>query len=116
MTDGIRVAALDDVAEGEGIAISRDVTGTDDDIAILRDEDGASGRSTTPAPTRRRRWQTAGSRTGMSSARSTPRASASRTVPSTDCLRPRTRSRTVSKSATARSSSFPASSPDHGYP
>ncbi|WP_408899885.1 non-heme iron oxygenase ferredoxin subunit (plasmid) [Nocardioides sp. R1-1] len=40
MTDGIRVAALDDVAEGEGLAISKDVTGTEDNIAILRDEDG----------------------------------------------------------------------------
>lgn len=40
MTTGIRVAALDDVPVGEAIAIDRDVTGTDDDIAILRDEDG----------------------------------------------------------------------------
>lgn len=37
---GIRVASVDDIPEGEGIAISRDVTGTDDDIAILRDENG----------------------------------------------------------------------------
>lgn len=41
MTAGIRVAALDDIPEGEGIAVSREVTGTDDDIAILRDEDGS---------------------------------------------------------------------------
>ena len=41
MTEGIRVAALDDVAEGEGLAVSKDVTGTEDDIAILRDEDGS---------------------------------------------------------------------------
>lgn len=40
MTAGIRVAAVDDIPEGEGIAISKDITGTDDDIAILRDEDG----------------------------------------------------------------------------
>lgn len=41
MTTGIRVASLDDVPEGEGLAVSSDVTGTDDDIAILRDEDGS---------------------------------------------------------------------------
>ena len=41
MTEGIRVAALDDIAEGEGLAVSKDVTGTEDDIAILRDEDGS---------------------------------------------------------------------------
>ncbi len=40
-TTGIRVAAVDDIPEGEGIEISRDVTGTDDDIALLRDEDGS---------------------------------------------------------------------------
>jgi 3-phenylpropionate/trans-cinnamate dioxygenase ferredoxin component len=39
-TDGIRVASLDDIPEGEGIEIDRDVTGTEDDIALLRDEDG----------------------------------------------------------------------------
>lgn len=37
---GIRVASLDEIPEGEGIEISRDVTGTKDDIAILRDEQG----------------------------------------------------------------------------
>lgn len=41
MTDAIRVADLEDVPEGEGIAISKDITGTEDDIAILRDEDGS---------------------------------------------------------------------------
>jgi len=41
VSEGIRVAALDDIPEGEGIAISSDVTGTDDDIAVLRDEDGS---------------------------------------------------------------------------
>jgi 3-phenylpropionate/trans-cinnamate dioxygenase ferredoxin subunit len=40
MSEGIRVAALDDIPEGEGIAVDRSVTGTDDDIALLRDEDG----------------------------------------------------------------------------
>ncbi|EGD44995.1 non-heme iron oxygenase ferredoxin subunit [Nocardioides sp. WG-D5] len=37
---GIRVASVDDIPEGEGIAISSDITGTEDDIAILRDDDG----------------------------------------------------------------------------
>ncbi|MEU0312093.1 non-heme iron oxygenase ferredoxin subunit [Nocardioides sp. NPDC006273] len=37
---GIKVAELDDIPEGEGIAVSKEVTGTDDDIALLRDEDG----------------------------------------------------------------------------
>lgn len=41
MSTGIRVAALDDIPEGEGVAISRELTGADDDIAILRDEDGS---------------------------------------------------------------------------
>jgi 3-phenylpropionate/trans-cinnamate dioxygenase ferredoxin subunit len=41
ISTGIRVAALADVAEGEGIAISKEVTGTADNIAILRDEDGS---------------------------------------------------------------------------
>ena len=41
MTDGIRVAALDDIPEGEGIAVDRAVAGTDDDIALLRDDDGS---------------------------------------------------------------------------
>lgn len=41
MADGIRVAALDEVIQGEGLSIPRGVTGTADDIAILRDEDGS---------------------------------------------------------------------------
>lgn len=41
MSNGIRVAALDDIPEGEGIAIDRAVTGTTDDIALLRDDDGS---------------------------------------------------------------------------
>ena len=40
MKHGIRVAALAEFPEGEGIAIDRAVTGTDDDIALLRDDDG----------------------------------------------------------------------------
>lgn len=40
MSDGIRVAALRDITEGEGIAVDRVVAGTDDDIALLRDDDG----------------------------------------------------------------------------
>ncbi|MEV5835484.1 non-heme iron oxygenase ferredoxin subunit [Nocardia sp. NPDC052112] len=38
---GIRVAALDDIPVGEGIAIDKSVTGTGDDIAVLRDDDGS---------------------------------------------------------------------------
>ena len=40
MKYGIRIAAIDDIPKGEGIAIDRAVTGTDDDIALLRDDDG----------------------------------------------------------------------------
>lgn len=40
MTEGIRVASLDDIAVGEGIQIDKAVTGTSDHIAILRDDDG----------------------------------------------------------------------------
>ena len=40
-TTGIRVAAVEDIPEGEGIEIPRAITGTPDDIALLRDEDGA---------------------------------------------------------------------------
>ena len=38
--NGIRVAALDDIPEGEGIAVDKAVTGTADNIALLRDTDG----------------------------------------------------------------------------
>lgn len=41
MSTGIRVATLDDIPEGEGVAIDRTITGTVDDIALLRDEDGS---------------------------------------------------------------------------
>lgn len=40
MSGGIRVAAVADIPEGEGIAVDRSVAGTDDDIALLHDEDG----------------------------------------------------------------------------
>jgi 3-phenylpropionate/trans-cinnamate dioxygenase ferredoxin subunit len=40
VTTGIRVATLDDIPEGEGIAIDKSVTGTADDIALLRDDTG----------------------------------------------------------------------------
>jgi len=40
ITHGVKVALVDDIDEGEGISVSRDVAGTDDDIAILRDDDG----------------------------------------------------------------------------
>lgn len=38
---GIDAAALDDIPEGEGVVVSKDITGTEDDIALLRDEDGS---------------------------------------------------------------------------
>src|SRR5215468_8696194 len=41
MSEGIRVATLDDIPEGEGIAIDKAITGTVDDIALLRDNDGS---------------------------------------------------------------------------
>lgn len=41
MSEGIRVARLEDIPEGEGIAVSKTVTGTADDIALLRDTDGS---------------------------------------------------------------------------
>lgn len=41
MSQGIRVAALADISEGEGIAIDKAITGTIDDIALLRDDDGS---------------------------------------------------------------------------
>jgi 3-phenylpropionate/trans-cinnamate dioxygenase ferredoxin subunit len=40
MTAGIRVASFDDIPEGGGVAVSRDIAGTDDHIALLRDRDG----------------------------------------------------------------------------
>lgn len=40
VSEGIRVAAVDDIPTGEGIVVDRDVTGTDDDIALLREDDG----------------------------------------------------------------------------
>ncbi|MCX4091051.1 non-heme iron oxygenase ferredoxin subunit [Nocardia sp. alder85J] len=40
MSTGIRVAALDDIPVGEGIAVDPSVTGAADAIALLRDDDG----------------------------------------------------------------------------
>ena len=37
MRNGIRVADLDDIPQGEGIAIDKAITGTEDNIALLRD-------------------------------------------------------------------------------
>jgi 3-phenylpropionate/trans-cinnamate dioxygenase ferredoxin component len=41
MADGVHVAAVDDIPIGEGIVIDKSVTGTADDIALLRDDDGS---------------------------------------------------------------------------
>src|ERR1700753_1045458 len=41
MSEGTRVAAVADITEGEGIVIARSITGTDDDVALLRDDDGS---------------------------------------------------------------------------
>lgn len=41
MSTGIRVASLHDIPRGEGIAIDKSVTGTADNIALLRDDDGS---------------------------------------------------------------------------
>jgi 3-phenylpropionate/trans-cinnamate dioxygenase ferredoxin subunit len=40
MTDGIKVATTGDVPEGEGMVISKEVTGTEDDVAVFHDTDG----------------------------------------------------------------------------
>jgi 3-phenylpropionate/trans-cinnamate dioxygenase ferredoxin subunit len=40
LTDGIRVARLDDIGIGEGIAIDKSWVGTADNVALLRDDDG----------------------------------------------------------------------------
>lgn len=40
MSDPLRVATLDEIPVGGGIAIDREVTGTDDDIALVRDPQG----------------------------------------------------------------------------
>lgn len=41
MSQGIRVTLLDDIKSGQGIIVERAITDTDDDIALLRDEDGS---------------------------------------------------------------------------
>lgn len=40
MSEPIMIAAVDEIDEGEAISVSREVAGTDDDIAVLRDDDG----------------------------------------------------------------------------
>ena len=40
MSDGIRVAAVDDVEPGEALVLDTDVTGTDEPISLFRDDDG----------------------------------------------------------------------------
>lgn len=40
MTEHVRVAAVHDVEAGEAIVISRDVAGTQDDIALIKTSDG----------------------------------------------------------------------------
>ncbi|MCG5220913.1 bifunctional 3-phenylpropionate/cinnamic acid dioxygenase ferredoxin subunit [Streptosporangium sp. KLBMP 9127] len=40
MSPAIRVAPVEDIAEGEGLKVDRSVTGTADHIAVLRDDDG----------------------------------------------------------------------------
>lgn len=40
MSEAVRVAAVDDVAPGEAIVISRDVANTHDDVALVRTEAG----------------------------------------------------------------------------
>src|ERR1700751_922208 len=41
MSEPIRVAAVDDIPQGEGIALEKTITVTPDDIALLRDDDGS---------------------------------------------------------------------------
>jgi 3-phenylpropionate/trans-cinnamate dioxygenase ferredoxin subunit len=40
MSDGIRVAAVDDVEPGEALALDTALTGTEEPISIFRDDDG----------------------------------------------------------------------------
>ncbi|MBN7534637.1 Putative ferredoxin subunit of phenylpropionate dioxygenase [Mycobacteroides abscessus subsp. abscessus] len=41
MSSGIRVAALEDIPEGEGIVVAKAIAGTADNVALLRDADGS---------------------------------------------------------------------------
>jgi 3-phenylpropionate/trans-cinnamate dioxygenase ferredoxin subunit len=41
MTVGIHVASASDISEGEGVAISKQIAGIDDDIASPHDTDGS---------------------------------------------------------------------------
>lgn len=40
MSEGIRVAAVDDVEPGEALVLATDVTGTSEPISLFRDDDG----------------------------------------------------------------------------
>lgn len=40
MSNEIRIASVDDVAEGEGIVIDSKITGTDDDVALIHSDNG----------------------------------------------------------------------------
>ena len=40
MSEGIRVAAVDDVEPGEALVLATDLTGTADPISLFRDDDG----------------------------------------------------------------------------
>ena len=41
MPDPILLAAVDDLAPGDALRVSSDVTGTTDDVALFRDDDGS---------------------------------------------------------------------------
>jgi len=40
MTEGIRVAAVDDVEPGEALVLPQELTGTEQPISLFRDDDG----------------------------------------------------------------------------
>jgi 3-phenylpropionate/trans-cinnamate dioxygenase ferredoxin subunit len=40
MSEGIRVAAVEDVEPGEALLLGTDLTGTDEPISLFRDDDG----------------------------------------------------------------------------
>lgn len=40
MSDAVRVASVDDIEPGEAIVISRDVANTQDDIALIKTDEG----------------------------------------------------------------------------
>ena len=41
MSEGIRVAAFDDVEPGEALVLPEDLTGTEEPISLFRDDDGS---------------------------------------------------------------------------